>query len=247
MFDMADEKHPDLPVPTWKPTRQATSHRVPLSRDVIVDTALRLLDADGLEGVSMRRVAEELGTGAASLYAHVANKDELLDLLLDRVVGEIEIPAPDPARWKEQTFDLMKQAHRVYTAHRDIASVSLANIPTGVNSLRFADGLLAVLLGGGVPPAIAGWALDRFALYVAADAYEGSLYENRQQASGLSREEFITRYMAGVAEFYQNLPKNQFPTLTAHVGSLMGGDGDARFDFGLEMLIRSLATYVPEA
>jgi hypothetical protein len=141
----------------------------------------------------------------------------------------------------------MKQAHQVFTAHRDIAFVSLANIPTGRNMLRFADGLLAILIGGGVPPKVAGWALDRFALYIAADAYEASLYVNRQQASGLSQDEFMERYMGGVATFYQNLPAEVFPTLSQHVESLMGGDGDARFDFGLEMMIRSLATYVPDA
>ena len=53
--------------------------------------------------------------------------------------------------------------------------------------------------------------------------------------------------MGGVENFYQNLPAELFPTLSKHVGALMGGDGDERFDFGLEMLIRSLATYVPEA
>lgn len=246
MFDMAVDKRPELPVPAWKPTRQPSGGRVPLSRDVIVDTAVRLLDADGLDGVSMRRVAEELGTGAASLYAHVANKDELLDLVLDKVIAEVEIPKPDPARWQQQTFDLVKEAHRVFSSHRDIAAVSLANIPTGWNSLRFADGLLAILIGGGVPPRIAGWALDRFALYVAADAYEGSLYENRQQASGQTRAEYMTEYVAGVAQFYQSLPREEFPTLTANIDALMGGAGDERFDFGLEMLIRSLATYVPE-
>src|SRR5215475_15592084 len=91
--------HSELPVPGWKRTRQPSAPRPQLSRDLIVDTAMKLLDADGLDGVSMRRVAEVLGTGPASLYAHVANKDELLDLLLDRVVAEIEVPDPDPQRW----------------------------------------------------------------------------------------------------------------------------------------------------
>jgi AcrR family transcriptional regulator len=234
----------DLPVPSWKRSRPAPAARPQLSRDLIVDTALRLLDADGLDGVSMRRVADELGTGPASLYAHVANKEELLDLLLDRVLAEIDVPAPDPANWQEQLRQVGRDMHAVFTRHRDIAAVSLANIPTGAQALKIADGVMAIMLAGGVPPRVAGWTLDRLALYVGADAYEESLYVNRQVASGLPMEKFIEQYVGGIEEFYRTLPRDQFPTLTAHVDDLVGGDGDARFEFGLDMIVRSLATYV---
>ncbi len=237
----------DLPVPSWKRTRSAPATRPQLSRDLIVETALRLLDADGLDGVSMRRVAEELGTGPASLYAHVANKEELLDLVLDRVAGEIEIPRPDPARWQEQLRELGLAVHATFIRHRDIAAVSLANIPTGMNSLRIADGMMGIMIAGGVPPRVAGWTLDHLALYIAADAYEDSLYTNRQQASGLPMEKFIEQYMVSISDFYRNLPADRFPTLAAHVEDLLGGDGDKRFEFGLDMIVRSLGTYVAGA
>lgn len=244
MFAMATRSASELPVPAWKRTRQPTP-RPQLSREVIIDTAMKLLDADGLDGVSMRRVAEELGTGPASLYAHVANKEELLELLLERVVREITVPEPDPARWQEQLFEVGRQSHRVYTSHRDIAAVSLAVVPTGSESLRIAEGMFAIMLAGGVPPKVAGWALDRLALYIAADAYEGSLLAKVQAASGKPFDEFVEEYFSGIREFYENLPPERFPNITAHVPELMGGDGEDRFDFGLEMLIRSLATYVP--
>lgn len=242
MFDMTS----DLPIPAWKRTRTPGVPRPQLSRAVIVDTALRLLDADGLDGVSMRRVAEELGTGAASLYAHVANKEELLDLLLDRVVGEIEVPAPDPEHWQEQVRDLGRRMYHVFKSHRDIAAVTLANVPTGPNALRIAEGMFAIMIAGGVPPQVAGWAMDRFALYIGADAYEGSIHFNRQVASGLSVDDYVEKYFGGVKGFYESLPKDQFPTITTHVEALMGGDDESRFEFGLDMLIRSLATYGAE-
>lgn len=234
----------DLPVPSWKRTRSAPATRPQLSRDLIVETALRLLDADGLDGVSMRRVAEELGTGPASLYAHVANKEELLDLVLDLVSAEIEIPKPDPARWQDQLREMGLAVHAMFARHRDIAAVSLANIPTGMNTLRIADGMMAILLAGGVPPRVAGWTLDRLALYIAADAYEDSLYANRQQASGLPMDKFIEQYVSGIGEFYRSLPADRFPTLATHVEYLMSGDGSKRFEFGLDMIVRSLGTYV---
>jgi AcrR family transcriptional regulator len=210
---------------------------------VIVDTALRLLDRDGLDGVSMRRVAEELGTGAASLYAHVANKEELLDLLLDRVVGGVDVPDPDPERWQEQIRDVGIQMYRIYKAHRDIALVNLGSIPTSENGLRIADRMMAIMLAGGVPPRVAGWALDRLALYISADAFEGSILYKRQQESGLPFEEYATQYYDRVKDFYSSLPPDRFPTLSKHLGDLMGGDGDERFAFGLDMIIRSLSTY----
>ncbi|HKD96822.1 MAG TPA: TetR/AcrR family transcriptional regulator [Micromonosporaceae bacterium] len=236
----------DLPVPSWKRTRPTPSARPQLSRDLIVETALKLLDADGLDGVSMRRVADELGTGPASLYAHVANKEELLDLLLDRVIAEIDVPEPDPANWQDQLRQVGRDMHAVFTRHRDIAAVSLANIPTGAGALRIADRMMAIMIAGGVPPKVAGWTLDRLALYVGADAYEESLYTNRQLASGLSMEKFIEQYIGGIREFYEHLPRDQFPTLSTHVEDLVGGDGDARFEFGLDMIVRSLATYVTD-
>ena len=67
-----------------------------LTKEGIVDAALVVLDRDALEGFSMRAVAVELGTGAGSLYWHVRGKEELLNLMVDRVIGELEVPDPDP-------------------------------------------------------------------------------------------------------------------------------------------------------
>ena len=70
------------------------------SPEGIVDAALVVLDREGLDGFSMRAVAEELGTGAGSLYWHVRGKEELLNLMVDRVIGALEVPDPDPPRWQ---------------------------------------------------------------------------------------------------------------------------------------------------
>jgi AcrR family transcriptional regulator len=234
----------DLPVPAWKPTRRPVRTRPQLSRELIVETALRLIDSDGLDGVSMRRVAEELGTGPASLYAHVANKEELLDLVHDRVIGEIPVPEPDPERWQEQLREVALRAFRVYASHRDISGVSLANIPTGPNALRLTEGMLAVMIAGRVPPRVAALAIDRLALYIAADAYEGTLLSKRHVESGQSRREFTQAYLDSVRSFFTSLPPDRFPLLSKHVDALMSGDSEQRFEFGLDMLIRSLASYV---
>ena len=79
------------------PVKRREPRERALTRDAIAAATLKIVDAEGLDAVTMRRVAQELGTGAASLYAHVAGKEELLELIVERVIGEVEIPAePDP-------------------------------------------------------------------------------------------------------------------------------------------------------
>ena len=124
---------PGAPEPPWR-RRQGEAPRAerrPLTRDAIVDAALGLLDRQGLAGLSMRRLAQELGVGAASLYWHVRDKEELLGLLLDRIVGESEVPEPDPANWQEQIKQVGRENRRLLLRHRDAAQISLGRIPLG--------------------------------------------------------------------------------------------------------------------
>lgn len=232
----------EMPTPPWKKPRKATTPRRPLSQELIVTTAIRILDAEGLDAVSMRRVAQELDTGPASLYAHVSNKDDLLELMLERVAGEIELPAePDPARWQDQFREIARNSQRVWTAHADISRVSLARIPTGYNQLRITEALLGILLAGGVPPKVAAWALDRFGLLIDADAYEASVYGARMK-QGFDPETYFTH----IQDYYRNLPPERFPQITSMVDALMEGDGAERFEFGLELFIRGLASYAED-
>src|ERR1700678_1647861 len=119
-----------VPEPPWRAPRKSGS-KAPLSRAAIVDAALRVLDAEGLDRLSMRRVGEELGAGAASIYWHVRNKDELLQLIFERVISEIELPAPDPSQWQQQLGLLAVQMRAVLNRHRDVARISLGRVPTG--------------------------------------------------------------------------------------------------------------------
>ena len=77
-----------------------------LSREAIVDAALAIVRAEGIDALTMRRLAQTLDTGPASLYVYVANRDELWDLVFDEAIGSIETEPTDPARWREQVHDL---------------------------------------------------------------------------------------------------------------------------------------------
>jgi AcrR family transcriptional regulator len=230
----------EIPPPPWRRPKKATRQRRPLSQELIVDTAMRVLDAEGLDALSMRRIALDLRTGPASLYAHVANKDELLELMIDRIIGEMEMPAPDPAQWQEQIVESAMAAHRVWAKHPGIARAALANIPVGPNSLRYSEALLAILRAGGVPDQQAGWFLDRVSLYVLADAFEESLHRER----GRRTEEDARGYFEQIRAYFESLPPDRFPVITSMVGALIEGDGDERLRFGLELMVRGLASYV---
>ncbi|TMR88622.1 TetR/AcrR family transcriptional regulator C-terminal domain-containing protein [Nonomuraea basaltis] len=235
-----------VPVPPWRKSRKPAQVKRQLSQELIVETGLRILDAEGLDGLSMRRVAQELDTGPASLYAHVANKDELLELIYDRVLGEIELPERDPGRWKEQLRGYATEAHRVFAAHADVARAALANVPTGENSVRVGEFVFGLLIEAGMTPREASLAMDRLSLYVVGDAYEGSLHYARMRAAGLTDPGEYFEYFAGqIAAYYRELPLSRFPHLVKYIDELIADNGEDRFAYGLELLLDGIEARMP--
>lgn len=225
------------PEPPWLQSRRPrAAARAPLSRDAIVDAALRLLDREGLDGVSMRRLAEELGTSAGSLYWHVRNKHVLLQLVLDRVAGEIELPPRDPEHWQEQAKMLAREMRRVMTSHGDIARVTLGTIPVGPNMLRVMEWAHALLREAGLPDRTVALVGDLFGLYVGAYAYEESLGLASPTGEDLPPDQVI----AMLQDYWASLPPALFPHTLALTKELFSGSQDERFEFGLDVLVRGL-------
>lgn len=207
-----------------------------LHRDLIVDTALELLGKGDLESVSMRRVAQALGTGAASLYAHVANKDELYELMLDRLLGTIPIPEPDPDRWQEQLREVARAQLAVLTSYPGIARVGMeTTVPTGPATLRHGEGVLALLRAGGLPDRTAALAFDALALWCSAFAVEVSALESGEvdAAEVERRSAQIGEYMAARAD--------EFPNLLTLGPTLSSTPAQERFEFGLDVFLAGLA------
>ncbi|MDN5916784.1 MAG: TetR/AcrR family transcriptional regulator [Pseudonocardia sp.] len=226
----------DRAEPPWWTPRKSTARRS-LDRKAIVAAAREVLRTEGaIDGLSMRRIATELGTGPASLYAHVANKDELLELLFDDVAGEIPLPDPDPARWREQVTRLWADSREVMARNGDISRVALGRVPVGPNTVRLAEVTMALLRAGGVPDRSVAWAVDVVGLYVTAHAVEGSVNASHQRA-GRNPDE----YYAQVNTYFTGLPAERYPTVAALSHLVATGDGDERFRFGLELLVGGLA------
>src|ERR1700754_2629180 len=97
-------------------TRDRPAKR-PLSRDAIIDAPLGILKAEGLEAVSMRRVAAALDTGAGSLYVYVDGRDGLLEAMFDRIIAAVTLETPDPSRWRAQLHNLLERMRAELVTH----------------------------------------------------------------------------------------------------------------------------------
>ena len=222
-----------LPAPPRAPRRRdRPTRRTALTVEGIVAAAIEVLDETGVSGLSMRAVAQRLGTGAASLYAHVSSKEELLELVFDELVGRVPLPEPDPERWREQLHQMAADLRQILISHRDVALAGLGRIPSSPKVLEAAEVVVAVMRAGGLSDRVLALGLDQLMLFTAASAFEDSLYEAR----GLTPEE-LAGYFDDVHAFYQRLPVDRFPVLASIADPMTGPDGDERFAFGLDALL----------
>jgi AcrR family transcriptional regulator len=210
----------------------------PLSRDAVVDAGLRVLRERGIDGVTMRAVAAEVDTGAASLYVYFPNRRALLDAMFEAVAGKVDLgPEPDPARWREQLIALLNRIVERMDEHPGIARVPLANPPTGPAAARVADRVVALLAAGGVDDRSAAWFLDVVFLFVNATAYETSIFIEEGAVEGQVgqrlQEEFERMELDDVPHFARILPL------------ATKGSGEARFNFGLQLMINGLLSTEP--
>jgi AcrR family transcriptional regulator len=230
-----------LPEPSWRAARRPSS-RAPLTRQAIVDAALQVLDAEGMDGLSMRRVGEALGAGAASIYWHVQNKDELLQLVFERVMAEAELPPPDPSRWQEQLGALAVQMRAILNRHRDVARISLGRAPTGPTVAVFTEWMFTLLKPVGIPDKVIAYLGDFFGLYVGAFTFEESLGASSLDTHGLPPEQFLEM----IKDYMRSLPEDRFPYTRQAADLIFADDRDDRFLFGVDLMIRGLQTYATE-
>jgi AcrR family transcriptional regulator len=213
--------------------------KAPLSENAIIDAALAITREEGLDAVTMRRVAAELDTGAASLYVYVRNRDELLRAMMDRVAGTVPRVAPEPERWREQVHGLMRGFRDALEAYPGLASVLTGEPPTTENALAGAESLLGILLAGGIASQDAAWAVDILMLIVTATATEADI--RRAAGNGVEVDVFRIR------DTFAGLPTTRFPLLVSHASELVAGAGDERFRFAIDTFLDGLAARAARA
>ncbi len=218
------------------PSAAAVPRKRPITVERITDAALEVVATEGYDALTIRRVAAVLGTGPSSLYAHIVNKDDIDDLLIGRLYAEVALPEPDPATWREQLLGVYTQIRDLYLKYPGISRAALAMVSTNLETLRVGEGILAILLAGGVEPKTAGWARDALSLYVSAYTLEQSMVQQRRKHEDqewvLSHEELLDRFTA--------LPAEKFPHTRRHAAELISGTGRDRFEFALGLLMNNL-------
>jgi len=210
-------------------SRRNRPAKAPLSRDVIVSTALHILERDGLAGLSLRRVATALDTGAASLYVYVANLEELHALMLDQALAAVQVTEAGILPWRDRLEAFLLAYLHVLCNRQGLAQLALSTIASGPNSLRIWEALLGLLKEGGADDLRAAWGIDLLTLYVTAIAAEQSV--RRESDQGLGR---VKNALSTVSE-------KQFPLVFALKEALLSGGGETRGEWALDVIIDGIA------
>lgn len=203
-----------------------------LSKQRMVEEAVRLADTEGVDGLSMRRLAGALGAGAMSLYHYVANKDELLDAMIDVVFDEIELP-PEETDWRSAMRHRAISARQVLARHPWAIGLMESRTSPGPANLRHHEAVIACLRRAGFSVLMAthaNWLLDSLVYGYALQ--EASLpFDTAAEFAGM-----------GEAVYLPQLPSDQFPYLNESAAALVAADYDpaVEFVFGLDLVLVSL-------
>jgi AcrR family transcriptional regulator len=211
-----------------------------LSREVIVEAAIEIVDASGPDALTMRRVAERLGAGTMSLYRHVSGHDELLELVVGAMAADIAV-SPLTGEWREDLTAIARDVRSALVRRPHLTVLLTSRSGGGPADLPMLERTLAVLRGAGFSPREAVLANHVLGNFVAG----ASLWEAVGLAGSTGDERAARRRAA--AEMVSQLPPDQFPSL-AWVGSeITAASIDERFEFGLVTLLDGLARRLPLA
>ncbi|GGX93581.1 TetR/AcrR family transcriptional regulator [Streptomyces hiroshimensis] len=253
----ADEQQEKQPIPStipsvWTRPRRAKREQPALSREQIVSAALELLDAEGIDALSMRKLGTRLNAGATSMYTHVANKDEIIELVVDEVYGEIEVPGPDAyasgthtpgayADWRAAAARCARSLRATVLQHPWMGSVlgGAGVTQLGPNAMRLSEGLLAMFAAAGLPADEADHAVSALTAYVIGMTVSEAAWLTTLARSGRTEREWVESLWPAAEE-----AASAHPQLREQYEALRGKDPretrDEKFDYGLQRVLDGL-------
>jgi AcrR family transcriptional regulator len=213
---------------------EEAQNRIPLSRERVLQAAIRLADQGGLESLTMRKLAAELGVEAMSLYHHVANKAEVVAGIVDQVVGEFELPS-DEEDWETAVRACAHSAHEALLRHPwacDPVMTPTGSITTHTAQMRYMEWLLGQLRDAGFSGDLT---------YKGYHALDSHIFGFTMWQVG---HDVATQDVPDLADtVLQALPADAFPHLIEHVHQHLeapAGDGARAFEFGLDLILDGL-------
>ncbi|GAA3437095.1 TetR/AcrR family transcriptional regulator [Kutzneria kofuensis] len=200
-----------------------------LTRDGIVATALAVMRAEGMDKVTMRRLAKELDTGPASLYVYVKDTEELHAAMLDELLGEIDLATGHEGDWRARLWQVVSSYRQVLHDNPSLARVALVTRLSGPNYLAVIEAVLALLVESGMPAAQAGWAVDLLLLIATASAVEHGTRSENPDASAADHDLLLRTVRGASPETY--------PNIAAHAAELVAGPESDRARWMFDVLI----------
>ena len=213
-------------------TRPRDETRAPLSRERVLEAAIDLADAGGIEALTMRRLAQELGVEAMTLYYYVANKDEILNGIVEMVVAEIELPSAG-GDWKAELRATALSAYEILLRHRWAASLVLTGAGTSMARTRYMEAILGCLRRAGFSASLTDHAYHALESHIMGF----TLWEVGMNLPG---DEELATLATG---FLAQLPEDQFPYLVEHVHQHLkphDPSDEGEFAFGLDLILDGL-------
>ena len=223
-------------LPWWSKSR--VRRKRTLNADRIIEAAMALLDREGINGLSMRRLGAELGSGATSIYWHVPNKEALLDLLVDRLMEEAaDETRHDPgATWRAELAAHSLALRTVLQRHMGGAPLLASHVPVGPNGLRFMEGVLSALADagfGGHQRALAYAALTSYTIgQVVLQSSAGPITPRGRPAAG--------EQLQRLGSLLRGAPRGRYPNVVESAADLTELTDEQAFNYGLQRMLDGL-------
>lgn len=201
--------------------------RPALPLDRIVGAALELVDEQGADALSMRALAQRLGSGTATLYRHVADRAELVAMVVDRMLGEVVFDTPTGLAWDEVCTSFAQKLFDALGRHGNVAPLLIGHVPMGPNAMAQREFVLSVLLHNGFSARAAARSYATLSRYILGFAMQiaGSATAARDDVE--------------ISGAFQRLDPELYPATVAAAGNLPVPLQD-EFDFGLRLLVAGL-------
>jgi AcrR family transcriptional regulator len=214
-----------------KEQSEKSAPRLPLSRARILDQALQIADRSGIAALSMRKLADDLGVKAMSLYNHVQNKDDIIDGIVDQIVSEIELPDPQ-SPWQSAMRQRANSVHSVLLRHPWATLELVSRVNVGPAMLRYIDATLGCLCEAGFSLEMADHAWNAIDSHIYGYTLQELNFPFKPEEYSAAAESFIAR-----------IPANKYPYMHALSQKIITGhyDGLNDFEFGLDLILEGLS------
>jgi AcrR family transcriptional regulator len=225
---------------TGQTGRRSGRKREPVTRERVIEAALRVMDAEGLEAVTMRRIGRELGVEAMSLYNHVEDKEDVLAGIVELVMSEFRPPTSD-GDWREDARNAAREWRRMLVRHPNVMTLMVERRKplTSADAVRPMDAALGVVRRAGLDIRDAAQAFHAFGSYIMGFVM---MEQGMMLGHGPADEEHLLEH----AEFARMVGAGELPHLIEALPVLLECAVDEQFEYGLDLLVRGVESKIAD-